>query len=524
MTPINEHPAAPDTVRTDPEGVYRALSALERPCYVVATERGTGLTNREPGPDARVLAATGPLPPERLGSARFRERRGLRLAYMGGAMAGGIASEDLVVALARAGCLGSFGAAGLLPERVDTALRRFEGELADLPWAVNLIHSPSEEALERDCVELFLKHGVRDVEASAFMGLTPHVVRYRLAGLRRGPDGRPVADNRLIAKVSRVEVAQSFLEPAPEAITDDLVERGLVSPEQAELARRIPMADDLTVEADSGGHTDRRPLSALFPDILAARDAARARTGHTVGVGAAGGIGTPRAVASAYALGADYVVVGSAHQGCLESGTSPETRRMLADAASTDVEMAPAADMFEMGVELQVLKKGTLFPMRAARLYDLYRTYDGIEALPENERARLEGQILRRPVAEVWEEVERYFTRRDPEQLERAASSPRRRMALLFRWYLGMASRWAVTGDEERKSDYQIWCGPAMGAFNTWARGSHLEPVEGRRVGEVAGQLMRGAAFTSRVHQLALAGVRLPASSTNYRPQSGGAW
>lgn len=97
-------------------------------------------------------------------------------------------------------------------------------------------------------------------------------------------------------------------------------------------------------------------------------------------------------------------------------------------------------------------------------------------------------------------------------------------MALLFRWYLGMASRWAVTGDEERKSDYQIWCGPAMGAFNTWARGSHLEPVEGRRVGEVAGQLMRGAAFTSRVHQLALAGVRLPASSTNYRPQSGGAW
>lgn len=78
---------------------------------------------------------------------------------------------------------------------------------------------------------------------------------------------------------------------------------------------------------------------------------------------------------------------------------------MLAEAASTDVEMAPAADMFEMGVELQVLKKGTLFPMRAARLYDLYRTYDGIEALPENERARLEGQILRRPVAEVWEEV-----------------------------------------------------------------------------------------------------------------------
>ena len=30
-----------------------------------------------------------------------------------------------------------------------------------------------------------------------------------------------------------------------------------------------------------------------------------------------------------------------------------------------DVSMAPAADMFEMGVQLQVLKRGTLFPMQA---------------------------------------------------------------------------------------------------------------------------------------------------------------
>lgn len=521
MTLTNERHLAPGFVHTDPEGVHRVLAALESPCYVVATDRGIGLTNEDPGPAARVLAAVGPLPPERLGSSRFRERHGLRLAYMGGAMAGGIASEELVEALAGAGCLGSFGAAGLLPQRVDSALSRFSRELAGLPWAVNLIHSPSEEALERECVELFLAHGVRRVEASAFMDLTPHVVRYRLAGLRRGPDGQVVIDNHLIAKVSRVEVAERFLEPAPEAIVADLVARGLVTPEQAELSRRVPMADDLTVEADSGGHTDRRPLTTLFPDILSARDAVRARRGYTVGVGAAGGIGTPRAAAAAYAMGADYVVVGSAHQGCVEAGTSPAARRMLAEASSTDVEMAPAADMFEMGVKLQVLKKGTLFPMRAGRLYELYRSYDGIEALPERERVRLEEQILRRPVAEVWDEVQRYFTRRDPAQLERASASPRRRMALLFRWYLGMASRWAVTGEEERKADYQIWCGPAMGAFNTWVRGSHLERVEDRRVAEVAGQLMRGAAFTSRVHQLALAGVRLPASGTEYRPEAG---
>ncbi|URN13876.1 PfaD family polyunsaturated fatty acid/polyketide biosynthesis protein [Streptomyces radiopugnans] len=409
---------------------------------------------------------------------------------------------------------------GLLPERIDRALRRFAAELPDLPWAVNLIHSPSEDALERDGVELLLRHGVRCVEASAYLDLTPHVVRYRVAGLHRGRDGRVVAANRLIAKVSRPEVAERFMRPAPQAITADLLARGLITAEQAELARYVPLADDVTAEADSGGHTDRRPLTALFPALLETRDAIQREMRYPVpvGLGAGGGIGTPHAAAAAYAMGADYVVVGSVHQSCLESGTSEPARRLLAEAGLADCEMAPAADMFELGVELQVLKKGTLFPMRAKRLYELYQRHDGIEALPEEELRRLEKQIFRRPVEEVWQEVEAYFARRDPDQLRRAAAVPRRRMALLFRWYLGMASRWAVTGEADRTADFQVWCGPAMGAFNAWARGTYLAAPENRRAADVAGHLLRGAAYTARVHQLALAGVRLPRSCAEYRP------
>jgi trans-AT polyketide synthase/acyltransferase/oxidoreductase domain-containing protein len=33
-------------------------------------------------------------------------------------------------------------------------------------------------------------------------------------------------------------------------------------------------------------------------------------------------------------------------------------------------------------------------------------------------------------------------------------------------------------GDETRRMDYQIWCGPAMGAFNDWVRGSFLEAAQ----------------------------------------------
>lgn len=524
MTSVSELPSrpAPTDVHTDAEGIYQALRALDQPCYIVRTPDGSvGATNARPNDDEDVVTVAHPLNPTSLGARQFRTQHGVRYSYLGGSMAGGVASEELVIELARAGFLASFGAAGLLPDRIERGLRRFATEIPGKPFAANLIHSPSEEELERATVELYLAHGVRCVEASAFMDLTAHLVRYRVAGVGRGGDGRPVASNRVIAKVSRPEVAKKFLSPPPESILTDLVSRGVVTREQAELARGIPMADNVTAEADSGGHTDRRPLPVLLPEILRVRDEVQRRYGYParILVGAAGGIGTPRAAASAFALGADYVVLGSVNQSCVESGTSSQVRSLLATAGIADVEMAPAADMFELGVELQVLKRGTFFPMRAKQLYQLYRDHDGIDSIPAAERAKLEKQVFQRPIDDIWEDVREYFTRRDPAQLERASGDPKRRMALIFRWYLGMASRWATTGESGRTADYQVWCGPAMGGFNEWVRGSHLEPPENRRVAEVAEQIMTGAAFTSRTHQLQLAGVRMPTSCAEYRPE-----
>ena len=76
------------------------------------------------------------------------------------------------------------------------------------------------------------------------------------------------------------------------------------------------------------------------------------------------------------------------------------------------------------------------------------------------------------------------------------------RMALVFRWYLGLSSKWAIAGDPHRRTDYQIWCGPAMGAFNDWAKGSHLEPIERRGVVQIALNFLEGAAVISRAQQL----------------------
>jgi PfaD family protein len=324
----------------------------------------------------------------------------------------------------------------------------------------------------------------------------------------------------VIAKISRAETAEQFMQPPPPAIVSALLQQGLITAEQAELSQYVPSADDITVEADSGGHTDRRPLSALLPSIIRLRDTIQRQRRYAVPVrvGAAGGLGTPLAVAGAFAMGAAYVVTGSVNQACVESGTSPTARAMLAETGVADCEMAPAADMFEMGVELQVTKKGTMFAMRAQRLYRLYQTYDSLEAIPADERAKLEKQVFRRPIEDIWQDCVKFFAQRDPEQIERAAGNSKRKMALVFRWYLGMSSRWATSGDASRKADYQVWCGPAMGSFNDWVTGSYLKNPGDRRVADVAHHLIRGAAFHTRLAQLRVAGVQIPAAAADYVP------
>ncbi|HEY6495627.1 MAG TPA: PfaD family polyunsaturated fatty acid/polyketide biosynthesis protein [Trebonia sp.] len=499
-----------------------ALAAVERPFFLVRAADGS-LTVTDDQARARslgrVLLGAPPCPPRALGDPAFLRAHGVAYPYMSGAMANGIASAALVTAMARAGFLASFGAAGLLPDRIDAALDSIARDAPGLPFACNLIHSPSEPALESGIVDACLRHQVRCVEASAFLRLTAPLVRYRVAGLTER-DGRVVALNRVIAKVSRTEVAEEFLRPAPEALLRELVAAGVVTAAQAELARRVPMADDITAEADSGGHTDRRPLVALVPEIIRLRDQLQRELGYPtpVRVGAAGGIGTPHAVFAAFALGAAYVVTGSVNQASVEADQSPAAKELLAAATVTDCDMAPAADMFEIGADVQVLRRGSMFAARARQLREVYRRCDGIDAIDAAERTALESRVFRRPLEEIWAECVRYFSARDPSQIARAAENPKRQMALIFRWYLGLSSGWSISGNPDRVADYQVWCGPAMGAFNAWAAGSYLAPVRNRQVADIARHLMRGAAVAARAAHLRTAGVVLPSAAADYRP------
>jgi PfaD family protein len=211
-------------------------------------------------------------------------------------------------------------------------------------------------------------------------------------------------------------------------------------------------------------------------------------------------------------------VTGSINQASVEAGASLHTRTLLSQADMADVIMAPAADMFEMGVRVQVLKRGSMFAMRASRLYELYNRYNSIEEIPAADREKIEKTIFRRGLDEVWDETQAFFRERDQKNLDRAYSDAHHKMALVFRWYLGLSSRWSVIGEPGREMDYQIWCGPAMGSFNQWVKGSVLAAVENRKVVDLAMQILTGAAYLMRVRALVNQGINVPAELQTYYP------
>jgi PfaD family protein len=487
----------------------KAVLDIRKPLYVVekdglhaVAEGGSVELGAQESKDPaamRVIAYVPAFRAENLGDAGFCRDHKVRYPYYAGSMAHGIGSAELVESLAGEGMLAFFGSAGLPLGKIEAAIDRLQA-LGDKPYGFNLIHTPGHR-IESDVVELYIRKGVRLVEASAFLDITLPLVRYRVHGIHKDAAGRTITPNRIIAKVSRVEIASKFFAPPPEKMLRELAESGHITMDQAELAKKIPLAQDVTAEADSAGHTDNRPAVTLVPTMLALRDRMQGEHNYQqrLRVGAAAGISTPASAAAAFSMGAAYIVTGTVNQACIESGTSDAVREMLSATGQADVAMAPSADMFEMGVKVQVLKRGTMFAMKAAKLYALYSTFAKIEDIPASEKAILEKNFFRTTIDEIWSQTRGYFLDRDPEQAVRAEKDPKYKMALIFRWYLGKSSHWAKAGDMDRRIDYQVWCGPAMGAFNEWTAGTFLGERANRKVATVALNLLHGAAVVMRL-------------------------
>jgi trans-AT polyketide synthase/acyltransferase/oxidoreductase domain-containing protein len=492
-------------------GMTLANMLQKIPALVLEKEekRSEGEQNSQPNELMQAKLATDgtkdelTITPESLGSDSFKSDYGVRYAYAAGAMFKGIASKELVAAMGKRKLLSYLGTGGMRTNEIEEAIRYIKDAVADGPYGMNLLHQPNAPEIEERMVDCYIKHGIQNVEAAAYMTLSSAIIRFRVTGLKEKGDGSCARLHRIMAKVSRPEVAAMFMRPAPEHIVKRLLEAGKITEKQAELARTVPVADDICVEADSGGHTDRGVAVTLFPAILLLRDeiAREYTTPPSIRVGAAGGIGTPHSAAAAFIMGADFILTGSVNQCTVEAATSDSVKELLGTIGAQDTAYAPAGDMFEYGAQVQVVRKGLFFHTRANMLYDLYSRYNSLEEIPPATRRKIEDKYFKKTFEDVWSETEAYYERIesvDPADIER---DPKKKMAHIFKWYFVHGNRFALEGREERKVDYQIQCGPALGAFNQWVKGTSYEPWRSRGVSEIADLLMEGTAeyLTKRI-------------------------
>ncbi|MCZ8521626.1 MULTISPECIES: ACP S-malonyltransferase [Paenibacillus] len=429
-----------------------------------------------------------------LGSEAFKRDYGVKYAYVQGGMYRGISSARMVIRMGKAGMLGFFGTDGLPPARIENAIRLIQRELPPgAPYGFNVVHRLSRPEEEEAVFDLLLAYGVRHAEVSSFISVTPSLVKFRAKGLRRDAAGKIVAQHTLIAKVSRPEVAEAFLRPAPERLLSELQAAGSITPEQAAMMREIPVADDLCVETEAGGVTEGGSSYALLPAIVHLRNRMMElhRYEKPVRIGAAGGIGAPEAAAAAFVLGADFIVTGSVNQLTVEAEISDAAKDLLQQAQVQDFQHAPIGELFEIGVRAPVLKKGLFYPARANKLYDLYRFYNSLDEIDDKNRQLIQDKYLGRSFEEVYRQL---TAERSPGDIENMERNPKVKMAEVFKWYLGHAAFLAMNGDREHSVDYQIRSGPALGAFNAWVKGTPLELWRNRHADEIGEKLMQDTA------------------------------
>jgi trans-AT polyketide synthase, acyltransferase and oxidoreductase domains len=437
----------------------------------------------------------------RLGDPTFQQEYGVNYAYVAGSMYRGISSPELVIRMGKAGLLAFFGSAGLPLTQVESAIKEIQQHLGvNAPYGVNLTAVYNDATYEEQFIDLLVRNHVYNLELAGYSSVTAALLRYRLNGLRYDASGHVQITHHLLVKVSRPEVAEVFLHPAPEPLLRKLQNEQLLSATEADLLRQVPMADDLCVGTDLGSFTDQGSAYILLPVIIRMRDALllQNKMSKRVRVGVAGGIGTPEAAAAAFLLGADFILTGSINQCTVEAGTSPEAKQLLQQMHTQDTTYAAGGEMFEAGTKMQVLKKGVFFPFRANKLYDLYRYYNSLDDLPAKYQKDLQEKYFRRSFEDIYREV---YASLSAGEAEQAVHNPRQRMGLVFKWYFDYSMKLAIRGDKDRQVDYQIPCSPALGAFNEWVKQTPLEHWQQRHVDTIALKLMEatGSVLEQRV-------------------------
>ena len=253
--------------------------------------------------------------------------------------------RDVVVAAAKAGGMGVFGADTSTPEQLAIELQWIEDHIGGRPYGVDVLfpkkHDDVASHANEDPLSLIPRGHVDFVESLLARHDVPHLPDGEedrmLREMLNRKKGTPEFTHELLEVAFRFKgvklIVSAIGTPPPEVVARahaaGIKFGAMVGAPEHAVRQRDAGVDLLIAQGhEAGGHTGEITTMVLTPQIV---DAVA-----PLPVLAAGGIGRGRQVAAALALGAEGVWCGSVWLTTQESDASPALRKRLLAARSAD--------------------------------------------------------------------------------------------------------------------------------------------------------------------------------------------
>jgi NAD(P)H-dependent flavin oxidoreductase YrpB (nitropropane dioxygenase family) len=252
--------------------------------------------------------------------------------------------RDVVAAVSRAGGFGVLGALAFTPEELEIELGWIDEHIDGKPYGVDLVMPANyvgkggkqpDEAELRAMIPQEHWDYMEKVLAEYNVPPMPEDFKERARAAGLGVDDQATRAVEVALKHDGVRLLVNALGPPPVEVVEKAHEHGVLvgaligNKHHAE--KQVAIGVDVIVAqgTEAGGHTGDVSTMVLVPEIVDA-------VGPDVPVLAAGGIGTGRQMAAAFALGAQGAWTGSIWLTVAEADTSKEAMDNLLAAGSRD--------------------------------------------------------------------------------------------------------------------------------------------------------------------------------------------
>lgn len=391
-----------------------------------------------------------------LGNSQFKNEYEVDYSYIVSGLRKGITSVEMIKKLRENNILGFIGIDGLKEDEIIEIIEEAKQKIPNKYIGVHITNDLYNVERTNKIIDYLIAQHISNVEISGFSKPNAALIKYRLKGISIGNDNTLTSINKILVHVNSVKNAEEFMVPIPTEILNELVLEGEISEKIASKIKNIPLCDDICIDNDKNGFEMLNYLkeenNSKNNDFL-----------KKVRIGIGGRIGCPLAVAISFFSGADFILTTSINQCTIEARTSNYVKELLQNTTENDFSNAPIDELFEFGTRFSVLKKGSLYHIRALKLYEIYCQYSSFEEIPDEVKRTIFVKYFKTTYEEVFDMSTKELSDEEKQKIE---EQPKEKMVLMFKKMLEKCYNDACIGNIENQANYLVLASSDMSDLN----------------------------------------------------------